>query len=90
MKEETTVCHATKVEGGLALVEESEVILEALSELLDVAKLKMDYLEVLIRSKVQIPEKVPKAVQVYQLKKLLDADPFQLFSPHVQMKYYNN
>ena len=41
---------------------------------MDVAKLKLDCLESLIRSKVQILKKVPKAVQVDQLKKLLDAD----------------
>ena len=72
------------------MVEKSKVALKALSALVDVAKLRVDYLEVLICSKVKILEKVPKAVQVDQLKKLLDADPFHSFSPHVQIKYYNN
>ena len=61
------------------MVEETKVELEALSNLVDVAKLKVDYLEALIRSKGQIPEKVTKAAQVYQLKKLLDADLFHPF-----------
>ena len=72
------------------LVEKSKVALESLSALMDVVKLKVYYLEALIRSKGQIIEKGPKSVQVYQMKKLLDTDPFHPFSPHVQMKYYNN
>ena len=72
------------------MVEKSKVALKSLSALVDVAKLRVDYLEVLICSKVKILEKVPKVVQVDKLKKLLDADPFHSFSPHVQMKYYNN
>ena len=90
LKESTAVPHATKVEGRLALVEKSKVALESLSALMDVVKLKVYYLEALIRSKGQIIEKGPKSVQVYQMKKLLDTDPFHPFSPHVQMKYYNN
>ena len=66
------------------------MVLEDISSPVDMTKLKVDYLEYMIRSKGQIPEKGPKAVQVDQLKKLLDSDPFCLFSPHVQMKYYKN
>ena len=61
--------------------------LEDISSPVDMTKLKVDYLEEMICSKGQIPEKGPKAVQVDQLKKLLDSDPFHLFLPHVQMKY---
>ena len=88
LKEATDTLHAVKVEGSLDLVEEEHVSLEALSALVDVAKLKVNYLEALILSNGQIPYKVPKEVHVDQLKKLLDTDPFHPFSPHVQMKCY--
>ena len=55
MKEETAARHAPKVEGSLALVEESKVALEDLSALADITKLKVDYLEFLICDKGQIP-----------------------------------
>ena len=74
----------------MALVDESNMELEYLYVPVNMTKLKVDYLEEIIRSKGQIPEKGPKAVQVDQLKKLLDSDPFHLFSSHVQMKYYKN
>ena len=90
LKEETAACHSAKVEGNLDLVEEARVALEALSDPVDVETLRVDYLEVLIRSKGQIPEKGPNEVQLDQLKKLLDAYPFHLFSPYIQIKYYNN
>ena len=90
MKEATAVSHAVKLEGGLDLVEEAKVVLEALSAPVDVVKLKVGCLEEMIAFKGQIPEKVPRAVQVDKLKKLLDAYPFHRFSPRVQMKYYNN
>ena len=89
LKEATAARHAVKVEGILALVEEANVTLEDLSVPMDMYKLNVDYLEALILYKGQIPEKVPYAVQVDQLKKLLDADPFNPFSSHVQMIYYN-
>ena len=90
MKEENSALHVAKVEGILALVEEANVVLESLSPLVDVAKMNVYYLELMIRYKGEIPEKVTKSFQVDQLNKLLDADPFHPFSPHVQMKYYNN
>ena len=90
LKEATAACHTKKVEGVLALVEEAKVLLESLSTPVYVAKLKVDYLEAMIHSKVQIPEKGSKAFQVDQLKKMLDADIFHPFSRHVQMKYCNN
>ena len=74
----------------MALVEEGNLILEELSTPAEMVKLKVDFLEALIHYNGQISEKGTKAVQVDQLKKLLDADPFHLFSPLVQMKYYNN
>ena len=64
--------------------------LEDISYPVDMTTLKVDYLEELILCKGQIPEKVPKTVQVDQLKKLLDSDPFHLFPPDVQMKYHIN
>ena len=64
--------------------------LEALSSPVVVTKMKVDELEVKIRSKGQIPLKGPKAVQVYQLNKLLDVDIFPPLLPQVQMEYYNN
>ena len=90
LKEETAARPVANVEGSLALVEEAKVALEDISSPVDMTKLKVDYLEEMICSKGQIPEKGPKAVQVDQLKKLLDSDPFHLFSSHVQMKYYKN
>ena len=54
----------------MTLVEEANVTLEALYDPVDMTKLKVDYLEELIHSKGQIPEKRPKTVQVYQLKNL--------------------
>ena len=90
MKEATAASHTVKVEGGLALVEEAIVAFEDLSAPVDISKLKVDYLEALIRYKGQIPKKVTDAVHVDQLKKLLDADQFHPFSPHVQIIYYNN
>ena len=86
LKEDINAHRAAKVEGILALVEESNVELEYLSSLVDMTKLKVYYLEYLIFYKYQIPEKGPKAVQVDQLKKLLDSDPFHLFSPHLNMR----
>ena len=74
----------------MALVDESNMELEYLYVPVNMTKLKVDYLEEIIRSKGQIPEKGPKAVQVDQLKKLLDSDPFHLFSSHVQIEYYKN
>ena len=64
--------------------------LEDISAPVDMTKMELNYLEYLIRYGGQIPEKIPNAVQVDQLKKLLDSDTFHLFSPHVQIKYYNN
>ena len=90
LKEETAARPAANVEGILALVEEAKVELEDISSPVDMTELNVDYLGELIRYKGQIPEKGPKAFQVDHLKKLLDSDPFQLFSPHVQMKYYKN
>ena len=90
LKEATSARHAAKVEGSLALIEETKVVLEDIYDPVDMAKLKVDYMEALIISKGQILEKGPKAFQVDQLKKLLDVDPFHPFSPHVQMKYYKN
>ena len=90
LKEETAARPVANVEGSLALVEEAKVALEDISSPVDMTKLNVDYLEEMICSKGQIPEKGPKAVQVDQLKKLLDSDPFHLFSSHVQMKYYKN
>ena len=82
--------YALKVEGSLDLVEEAKLDLEAFYTLVDVAKMNVDYLEALIRSKGKFPEKGPIEAQVDQLEKLLGADQFHPFSPHVQMKYYNN
>ena len=64
--------------------------LKSISSLVDVAKLKADYMEAMIGSEGQIPDKLSMAVKVDQLKKLLDADPFHPFSPNVKIKYYNN
>ena len=90
VKEATAAHHVAKMEGRLDFVEEANMALEALSTLADMVKLKVDYLEALIRYKGEIPEKGPKLLQVDQLKKLLDADTFRPFSPHVQIKYYKN
>ena len=57
MKEATAARHYTKVEGGLDLVKDAKFALKALSARVDVAKLKVDYLEALIRYRGQIPEK---------------------------------
>ena len=89
LKEETNVRHTTKVEVSLAFTEEAKVAFEDLSVPVYMTKLSVDYLKELILFKGQIPEKVQKAVQMDQLKKLLYEDPFNLFSSHVQMKYYN-
>ena len=64
LKEATDACFAAKMWGGLELVEEEKVVFESTSALVGVAKLKVYYLEALIRSKGQIPEKLPKAIQV--------------------------
>ena len=45
LKEATAARHAAKVEGSLALVEEAKVPFRVLSDPVDVAKLKVDYLE---------------------------------------------
>ena len=55
LKEATAACHSAKVEENLALVEESKVALKDLSALVDITKLKVDYLECLICDKGQIP-----------------------------------
>ena len=47
LKEATAARHAAMVEGRLASVEEGKVTLRALSDPVDVAKLKVDYLELL-------------------------------------------
>ena len=55
LKEATAARHAVKVEGGLALVEEASLVFEDLSAPVYMSKLKVDYLEALIRYKGQIP-----------------------------------
>ena len=60
LKEATAARHAARVERSLDLVEEAKLALEDLSSPVEVTKLKVDYLEELIRSKGQNPEKGPK------------------------------
>ena len=68
LKEDTAARTTANVEGSLALVEEAKVMLEDISSPVNMTKLKVDYLEYMIRSKGQIPEKGPKAVQVDQVR----------------------
>ena len=56
-KEATAASHDAEVEGILALVEESKLSLEDLSDPVYVAKLKVNFMESLIRYKGQIPYK---------------------------------